>query len=250
MVGLFSTVPGCTWLYLAVPGCTWLCMADGCTWLCPDLPLSLLPLTGLNASVYTQTPKLCALMFSFQRECYCLNWENIRKPGKSGKHEKSWQLWHFHFEENVIGRAGDWYRLWLLSEVCRTRNGGKLMIAKRPPCPARGVTGHTNRFENRATGFLCVSYLTDLDTTHSLVRPLRWSDVTVLGQAISCDTILGRILYFLVKLLTRARGGLVPWTPLLGLLGNSEPAFNKPLALNHCQHSCHQTHPHLSTVLL
>ena len=36
-MGFFSTVPGCSWLYLAVPGCTWLCLG--------------LPLTGLSAFV-------------------------------------------------------------------------------------------------------------------------------------------------------------------------------------------------------
>ena len=44
MMGLFSTVPGCTWLYPAVPGSALVYH---------DLPCHRLPLTGLNAFVYT-----------------------------------------------------------------------------------------------------------------------------------------------------------------------------------------------------
>ena len=66
MVGLFSTVPGCTWLSLAVPGCTWLYLAlPDCARRYLAVPWSamnmiylskechILPLTGLNAFVYT-----------------------------------------------------------------------------------------------------------------------------------------------------------------------------------------------------
>ena len=54
MMGLFSTVPGCTWLYLTVPGCTWLYLAlpwSAMIYLSTDCHI--LPLTGLNAFVYT-----------------------------------------------------------------------------------------------------------------------------------------------------------------------------------------------------
>ena len=38
-MSLFSTVTGCTWLYLDIPGCTWLYLAlPGCTWLYLALP--------------------------------------------------------------------------------------------------------------------------------------------------------------------------------------------------------------------
>ena len=53
-MGLFSTVPGCTWLYLTVPGCPWLYLAlpwSAMIYLSTDCHV--LPLTGLNAFVYT-----------------------------------------------------------------------------------------------------------------------------------------------------------------------------------------------------
>ena len=54
MMGLFSTVPGCTWLYLTVPGCTWLYLAlpwSAMIYLSTDCHI--LPLTSPNAFVYT-----------------------------------------------------------------------------------------------------------------------------------------------------------------------------------------------------
>ena len=46
---LYLAVPGCTQLYLAVPGAAKVCH---------DLPYHRLPLTGLNASVYTYRLKM------------------------------------------------------------------------------------------------------------------------------------------------------------------------------------------------
>ena len=43
-MGLFSTVPGSTWLYLALPRSAMIYLATDC---------DILPLTGLNASVHT-----------------------------------------------------------------------------------------------------------------------------------------------------------------------------------------------------
>ena len=53
-MGLFSTVPGCTWLYLTVPDCTWLYLAllwSAMIYLSTDSHILLL--AGLNAFVYT-----------------------------------------------------------------------------------------------------------------------------------------------------------------------------------------------------
>ena len=52
-MGPFSTVPGCTWLYLTMPGCTWLYLAlpwSAMIYLSTDCHI--LPLSGLNAFVY------------------------------------------------------------------------------------------------------------------------------------------------------------------------------------------------------
>ena len=54
MMGLFSTVPGCTWLYLALPDYARLYLAlpwSAMIYLSTDCHI--LPLTGLNAFVYT-----------------------------------------------------------------------------------------------------------------------------------------------------------------------------------------------------
>ena len=53
-MGLFSTVRGCTWLYLALPGFTWLYLAlPRSAMIYLTIDCYKLPLTGLTASVYT-----------------------------------------------------------------------------------------------------------------------------------------------------------------------------------------------------
>ena len=174
--------------------------------------------------------------FHFEKNLFVEPEKSIRKTEKTWM----WQLWHFHSEENVIGRGV------IDTDVptvkcLQNKKWKKIDDRQKMPLPCRGVTGHLKKkFENstkmESKDFLYVSYL----------KNRLW------GQSASCYSAPVCLSNCSLKLGTWAREG-----GMEGLFPEPDSWDFSGIRCLSTNHSLLITvnivvikHPHLSTVLL